>query len=156
MGTARAKLLELVRDADVQGRFRIYTPVTERGEPIYVHAKIMIVDARLLRLGSSNLNNRSMGYDTECDLIVEVNPSAPDAGEIAATIRNLRNDLLGEHLGRSADEVDEALGRLGSLIEAIEELRGPGRSLHPFVAPEINSLEVQLAESDLLDPESVA
>ena len=39
-----------------------------------VHAKIMVIDDRLLRVGSSNLNNRSMGFDTECDLAVEVTP----------------------------------------------------------------------------------
>ena len=36
-----------------------------------VHSKVMIVDDRLLRVGSANLNNRSMGTDTECDLAIE-------------------------------------------------------------------------------------
>jgi phosphatidylserine/phosphatidylglycerophosphate/cardiolipin synthase-like enzyme len=29
-----------------------------------VHAKVMVVDDRLLRVGSANLNNRSMGLDS--------------------------------------------------------------------------------------------
>jgi phospholipase D1/2 len=34
----------------------------------------MIIDDRLLRVGSSNFNNRSMDFDTECDLAVEAVP----------------------------------------------------------------------------------
>jgi phosphatidylserine/phosphatidylglycerophosphate/cardiolipin synthase-like enzyme len=34
-------------------RFRIFTPVKTGGAPIYVHAKITIVDKWLLRVGSS-------------------------------------------------------------------------------------------------------
>ena len=33
-----------------------------------IHSKVMVVDDRLLRIGSANINNRSMGTDTECDL----------------------------------------------------------------------------------------
>ena len=40
MGIARAKLLALVREADVHDRFRLYVPVTEDRQPIYVHAKV--------------------------------------------------------------------------------------------------------------------
>ena len=35
-----------------------------------VHSKVMIVDDRLLHIGSANLNNRSMGTDTECDIAI--------------------------------------------------------------------------------------
>jgi phospholipase D1/2 len=53
MDTARARLLELINKADRYRRFRIYTPVTKNRQPIYVHAKILIVDDRLLRVKSS-------------------------------------------------------------------------------------------------------
>ena len=36
-----------------------------------VHAKVMIVDDRSARVGSANLTNRSMGVDTECDLVLD-------------------------------------------------------------------------------------
>ena len=36
-----------------------------------VHAKVMIVDDRCARVGSANLSNRSMGLDTECDLVLD-------------------------------------------------------------------------------------
>ncbi|MFC7609045.1 phospholipase D-like domain-containing protein [Teichococcus aestuarii] len=67
MDAARVRLVHMVRKADRYGRFRILHPVNEAGTPIYVHAKIMIMDDRVLKIGSANLNNRSMGHDTECD-----------------------------------------------------------------------------------------
>ena len=155
MGSARARLLRMIREADAYRRFRIYSPVTEGGEPIYVHAKIMTVDDRLLRLGSSNLNNRSMGYDTECDLIVDADRQGRPL-EVAASIRRFRTDLLSEHLGKSTDEVEAALAQHGSLISAIEALRGPRRSLRPLQPPDTGLVGETLAESDLLDPEGVA
>ncbi|TKA94970.1 phospholipase [Cereibacter changlensis] len=152
MGSSRARLLRLVREADIHSRFRIYTPVTEKRQPIYVHAKVLVMDDRLLRVGSSNLNNRSMGFDTECDLSVEAG-SVADVG-LRHTITGLRNDLLAEHLGRSRAEVEGALEREGSLIAAIEALRSEARSLVAFEPPELNAVEDNLLrESDLLDPE---
>ena len=51
-----------------------------------VHSKVMIVDDRLLRVGSANANNRSMGTDTECDLAVEaVNDRQPRRSPVFAT-----------------------------------------------------------------------
>ena len=44
-----------------------------------VHSKVMIVDDRLLRIGSANLNNRSMGTDSECDLALEARSEAERA-----------------------------------------------------------------------------
>ncbi|HEY0275012.1 MAG TPA: phospholipase D-like domain-containing protein [Paenirhodobacter sp.] len=35
-----------------------------------MHAKVMIVDDRVLRVGSSNFNNRSLRLDSECDVIL--------------------------------------------------------------------------------------
>lgn len=70
MDAARVRLVHMVHRADRHGRFRILHPVNAAGTPIYVHAKIMIMDDRVLKIGSANLNNRSMGHDTECDLAV--------------------------------------------------------------------------------------
>ncbi|TNC67507.1 phospholipase D-like domain-containing protein [Rubellimicrobium roseum] len=155
MGSARAKLLRMVRRADRYGRFGLYTPVAKGGTPIYVHAKVVIMDDRLLRVGSSNLNNRSMGFDTECDLTVEVGPGDPDGANRRRHIAALRADLLAEHLGVRPDDVEVALAQAGGfLIGAIEALRSDGRSLVPFKPPELNALEEEvLAENELLDPE---
>ncbi|WP_312896897.1 phospholipase D-like domain-containing protein [Microvirga soli] len=149
MGSARARLLAMLRRRDRFGRLRVYTPVTEGEQPIYVHAKIMIMDDRLLRVGSSNLNNRSMGYDTECDLALETD----DDTHIAHAIRSFRARLLAEHLGTSPKQVSATMAERGSLIAAIEELSGSGRSLRPFDPPSINDAEKALADHELLDPE---
>ncbi|EYD71183.1 phospholipase D-like domain-containing protein [Limimaricola hongkongensis] len=155
MGTARARLLRMVRGADAQDRFRLYTPVSEGGTHIYVHAKVVIMDDRLLRVGSSNMNNRSMGFDTECDVSIEAHDGT--APELRDRIMGLRNDLLAEHLGRSNETVETEIDKRGSLIAAIDALRGEGRSLVPFEAPDFPEIEeYELAETDLLDPESTA
>ncbi len=150
MDTARARLLALIHKADHFGRFRIFTPVTKQRRPIYVHAKILIIDDRILRVGSSNINNRSMGFDTECDLIVE---NDRNDGKLRKTIAAIRTDLLGEHLGVDAARVDDAIAREASLAKAIDSLLSDGRSLVPYVPDEANVAEDALAENDLLDPE---
>jgi phospholipase D1/2 len=152
MDSARARLLKLVRDADRHDRFRIYTPVTEAREDIYVHAKILIVDDRLIRIGSSNLNNRSMGFDTECDVAVEAVAGAPDEARIRERIRDVRADLLSEHLACTPDAVQAALAAHG-LVRGVESLRKPGRTLEPYEPDPVNPVEEILAENDLLDPE---
>jgi phosphatidylserine/phosphatidylglycerophosphate/cardiolipin synthase-like enzyme len=152
MGPARAMLLERVKAADRHGRFRIYTPVTEGGEDIYVHSKVTIIDDAMLRVGSANLNNRSMGLDSECDVLLDAARHPGQAME--AQIAAIRADLLGEHLGVEPALVQSTLGATGSLVETVETLRGGGRSLVPYVPDEPGLAGKQLAGSELLDPES--
>ncbi|WP_419898673.1 phospholipase D-like domain-containing protein [Roseomonas sp. USHLN139] len=153
MDTARARLHEALRRLDTTGtRFRLYHPFTAEGEAIYCHAKIMIVDDRVLRIGSSNLNNRSMRLDTECDVAIDAGAPA-EAEELSARIRDTRDDLLAEHVGVPKEAVAEAIAREGSLIAAIEALRGPGRSLRPYEEPDLGAVEAWLADHEVLDPE---
>jgi phospholipase D1/2 len=152
MGPARAELVEALERRDRYGRFRIYTPVTEGGADIYVHAKIMIVDDHVLRVGSANLNNRSMGLDSECDLMIDARlPANKAAGD---TIARLRCDLLAEHLGTGLAEVAACFEETGSTIATIERLRGTGRTLLPFRPPEFGTVLTAVAKKELLDPES--
>jgi phosphatidylserine/phosphatidylglycerophosphate/cardiolipin synthase-like enzyme len=154
MGVARAKLLAMLREVDVHDRFRLYVPVTDERQPVYVHAKVMVVDDRLLRIGSSNLNNRSMGLDTECDLSIEAVAGAPRQEEIAATIVGFRDRLLAEHLGVDPEDVAAAVAETGSLVRGIEQLRRPtGRSFVPFEPPDLGPVDLTLADTELLDPE---
>ena len=152
MDSARARLHEKLSLADRHGRLRLYHPFTARGCPIYVHAKILIVDDRLLRIGTSNFNNRSLGLDTECDLAIDAGKTGNAATR--ATIRKLRDELLAEHLGVSPARVAKRVAAEGSLIAAIEALRGRGRSLRPYRRPEIDGTKKWLADSNLLDPEN--
>jgi phosphatidylserine/phosphatidylglycerophosphate/cardiolipin synthase-like enzyme len=155
MGPARAKLLAMIEDADVHDRFRLCVPVTAGRRPIYVHAKVLVVDDRLLRIGSANLNNRSMGLDTECDVSIEARDGDPRREELAAAVTTVRDRLLGEHLGVAPEVVAETIAaRGGSLLGAVEALRREqGRSLVPFTPPDVDPLERVLADTELLDAE---
>ncbi len=150
MDGARRALLHLLWDADVHGRFGAYYPVTEGGNPIYVHAKVVVMDESVLRIGSSNLNNRSMGFDTECDLAIEAAEPGDRVGRAAV---DLRNTLLAEHLGVDVAKIEEATVDGGSLLAAVERFRGPGRSLRPFEPATVDGEDSVLAESSLADPE---
>jgi phosphatidylserine/phosphatidylglycerophosphate/cardiolipin synthase-like enzyme len=153
MDSARARLREALRNADPHARFRIYHPVTEGGQPIYVHAKILIIDDRVLRVGSSNMNNRSLRLDTECDVAIDAGLPANDGCRLA--IDAVRNGLLAEHLGCKPEEIERQIGETGSLIASIERMRGKGRSLIPYETPDLTSVERWLADNEVLDPEDV-
>lgn len=157
MDSARARLRESLRRHDLHNRLRIYHPVTARGEPIYVHSKLMIVDNERMRVGSSNFNNRSMRFDNECDVAFE----ALGSEALRAKLENLRNDLLGEHLGVAVSSFRDVVEREGSVIAAVEALRhsaGPGeraskRTLIPYETPALADLTQWLADNEILDPE---
>jgi phosphatidylserine/phosphatidylglycerophosphate/cardiolipin synthase-like enzyme len=151
MSPARARLLEAIRKADKAGRFQIYYPVTEHGEDIYVHAKIFIADDRVLRVGSANMNNRSMGLDSECDLAIDA--ASPANAAAAAAIGTLVHDLLAEHLGSDPAVVAAQVSRTGSLIAAITALSHNPRRLVMVPPAEPNAAEAAVAENELLDPE---
>ncbi|MXP64210.1 phospholipase [Roseomonas sp. M0104] len=156
MDSARSRLLRLVQRADRHGRFRVYYPVNEAGQPIYVHAKILCVDDALLKIGSANLNNRSLGFDTECDVAIEAAASA-DPAQARAFILRQRNELLAEHLGRSTDAVAAALEAAeGSLIGALDALNTGPKRLVPLQPSPLTADEEIIAESDLVDPERPA
>lgn len=152
MGPARAELVKALEAKDRYGRFRIYTPVTEGGEDIYVHAKIMVVDDVVVRVGSANVNNRSMGLDSECDVMIDAR--LPGNEDAAPVIKRLRADLIAEHLGADPAEVASSCEKTGSLIATIERLRGEGRTLLPYRPPDFSAALKAVAKSELLDPES--
>ncbi len=153
MGAARALVVGMLRESDHEGRFQIYYPVAADGTPIYVHAKIMIVDDRLLKVGSSNLNNRSMGFDTECDLAIEASDRRTDK-RIRAVIAGITNDLLAEHLAVEARDIAAVRKAKGTLIGAIEKFARPrGRTLKPLKLPGLNEAEKRLVDVQILDPE---
>ena len=143
MDTARARLVEALRRRDRHGRFRMYHPVTAGGQSIYVHAKILIIDDDVIRIGSSNFNNRSLRLDTECDVTMREDGDA---------IPHIRSSLIAEHLGLPVDTVAERLAT-GSMIDTIESLRGRGKTLVPYEVPDLSTVEAWLADNEVLDPE---
>lgn len=126
MGANRERLLRSLKRADHAGRLRLYHSVvpdsTGDKTEVLIHSKIMIADDRLLRVGSANLNNRSIGLDTECDLAIE-----SDEKGVRKTIEDFRHQLLAEHLGCDTAEVASAIDSSGSQIAAIERLSRTGR-----------------------------
>jgi phosphatidylserine/phosphatidylglycerophosphate/cardiolipin synthase-like enzyme len=147
MDTMRARLFQALKQRDPHDRLRIYHPVTQGGGPIYVHAKILVIDDRVLRVGSSNFNNRSLGLDTECDVALA---AADD--ETAQRIAAIRNGLLAEHLGTDSLTVARHIGESGSLIATIDALRSSGRTLRDYVVPDLAAVEKWLADNQVLDP----
>ena len=127
-------------------------PVTKGGEDIYVHAKIAIIDDRLLRVGSSNLNNRSQRLDSECDVTLDC--ALPANREAGDAITSLRHRLLSEHLDCTSEEFREAEMESGSMVRAIEMLRGNGKTLDLLKIEPIGAAQEFIAENELLDPES--
>ena len=152
MDGARLKLMAAIGHKDPGNRFRIYVPVTKGGQDIYVHAKISIVDDRLVRVGSSNLNNRSLGLDSECDVTIDA--ALPANRDTGPAIRALRHRLLAEHLGCSEKQVAEAEQQQGSMVDAIELLRGNGKTLELLDMESLGATEEFIAANELLDPES--
>ncbi|KQT33457.1 phospholipase [Sphingomonas sp. Leaf412] len=146
MDTARARLVAELRHRDHKKRFAMYHPVTAGEEPIYVHAKVMVVDEDVIRIGSSNLNNRSLRLDTECDVTI---------AHVGSTIAGIRDDLIAEHLAVDPATVTEGIAADG-LIATIERLRGPGRSLIPYEIDDLTEIEKWLADNEVLDPEGPA
>ena len=152
MDAARLKLIQAIGRKDKGNQFRVYVPVTKGGEDIYVHAKIAIVDDRLLRVGSSNLNNRSQRLDSECDVTLDC--ALPANRQAGGAVSALRYRLLAEHLGCTAEEFREVELRDGSMGRAIDGLRGKGKTLDLLEIEPIGAAQDFIAENELLDPES--
>jgi phosphatidylserine/phosphatidylglycerophosphate/cardiolipin synthase-like enzyme len=74
---------------------RSLSPSRDRADPLYVHAKVAVVDDRWLIVGSANLNAHSFFNDTEMCVATD------DAG----LARDTRVRLWAEHLELSEDEV---------------------------------------------------
>lgn len=152
MDTARARLVEALRKRDTHGRLRVYHPYTAGGAPIYVHAKVLVVDDMVLRIGSSNFNNRSLRLDTECDVTIE---AAQPGDTTSARIVAIRDSLLAEHLGCEPSDIGAAITRQGGLVAAIEAQRtAPGRTLRPYETPDLAEVTKWLADNEMLDPEN--
>ncbi|KFG69016.1 phospholipase D-like domain-containing protein [Microvirga sp. BSC39] len=152
MGSNRDRLIRRLRKCDHYDRLRVYYPVIPNGSggecQVLIHSKLIIVDDVFLRIGSSNLNNRSMGLDSECDLAIEATTK-----EERRTIASLRDRLLAEHLEtqpRTFVEVLEAAG--GSVIQAVDQLNTGTRGLRAFGAMDDDGPDAPAPGTGLLDP----
>ncbi|MGH3445580.1 MAG: phospholipase D family protein, partial [Nocardioidaceae bacterium] len=96
LGRARC-LRELMQVAP--GRVAAYGIENHAGTPVYVHAKVCVVDDTWASVGSDNLNRRSWTHDSELSAVVLDQDYA----------RNLRLTLAAEHLDRLPDVADRGL-----------------------------------------------
>ena len=93
-------------------RVGIFDIENEDGTPIYVHAKVCVIDDVWCAVGSDNMNLRSWTHDTELSCAVldatadDREPRDPAGlGDGARRFaRNLRLQLWREHLGLESDE----------------------------------------------------
>jgi phosphatidylserine/phosphatidylglycerophosphate/cardiolipin synthase-like enzyme/uncharacterized membrane protein YdjX (TVP38/TMEM64 family) len=151
MRNGRIRFMQVLREAGAVDRVRLMSPVVSaNGKTVHtmVHSKLMIVDDRLLHIGSANLNNRSMGTDTECNIAIEAQ-SIAERERIAA----VRARLLGDHCGVPAGDVMKALTADASLIALAERLTANGHALRPIDDGEPDNTEWSAYFEDIADPE---
>jgi phosphatidylserine/phosphatidylglycerophosphate/cardiolipin synthase-like enzyme len=127
MGNNRDRLARKLRMCDVHDRFRIFSPIIACKKYLIVHSKLITVDDTFLRIGSSNLNNRSEGLDTECDVAIDACDS-----HTCLAIAKVRDALLAEHLGTHPEIVRSVVSEERSLIRAIDRLNRNARRLAPL------------------------
>jgi phosphatidylserine/phosphatidylglycerophosphate/cardiolipin synthase-like enzyme len=109
----RSRVIETLRRAG-GGRVGIYDLENVHGNPIYIHAKVCVVDDVWLEVGSDNLNRRSWTHDSELSCAVidaTIDDREPlDPGGLGDRARVLPRDsrlrLWREHLGR--EDTDDA------------------------------------------------
>jgi len=150
MDVLRHRVVCRLEEADEHNRLRICYPHNEALGQSYisVHAKVMVVDDKLLRVGSANLSNRSMGFDSECDLAI-----AATNEQQGSQVSRFRERLLSEHFDLSEDELRQILSQEGSLINMIDARQDRGRTLKPLDCKVAEMAEQMLPSSAVVDPE---
>lgn len=151
MDTTRSLILKRLQLADVHGRLHAYCPRTPGGRTIIVHSKVTVIDDCLLRVGSTNLNNRSFGFDTEVDIAFEAETDIH-----RAAIVRFRNRTLAHFLGTSVEDFSAAVAEHGTVAAAIKALDdGQIRRLRRLGAVRIGAFARLIATYHLGDPASV-
>jgi phosphatidylserine/phosphatidylglycerophosphate/cardiolipin synthase-like enzyme len=128
-------------------RFAMFDLQNASGTPIYVHAKVCVVDDEWMTVGSDNLNLRSWTHDSELTCaVVDPHGMLP---------RNLRASLWAEHLGLSPD--DPRLSDLrGAAALWAERIGTPGSRIHrhePTALSARTRLWARPAYRTLMDPD---
>ena len=123
----RERAIDICRRAGAD-RFGIYDVENHAGTPVYVHAKVVVIDDVWAMVGSDNLNRRSWTHDSELSCAVldsTQDPREPrdpaglgDGARVFA--RDLRLELMREHLDRPVDgSEDEDLLEASSTFHAV-------------------------------------
>jgi phosphatidylserine/phosphatidylglycerophosphate/cardiolipin synthase-like enzyme len=135
---SRTRLLEQLYEAG-PGRVGVYGVENLSGTPVYVHAKVCVIDDTWAAVGSDNFNRRSWTHDSELTAAV-VHPDYA---------RTLRQKLAREHLDCTEavpmEEHFDAYARRAAALQAWHDDGGrarprpPGR-LRPLIEPALGRL----------------
>lgn len=164
MGALRARVHTRLQDAladhgdDVQARYQMMCPRIPGLEEgcLNVHSKVFAMDDTLFSVGSANMSNRSMAFDTECNLTIEAHGDDAKQAEIRQAIALMRNRLLGEHLAVAPEAVAEKIEETGSLHATAAALRAEGhdqRTLTPITPKLFPEWDALLQQNAVFDPE---
>lgn len=163
LGIAQEKMIRSLRNnAEQYGHsMGVYfsAPLSEEGvqSPIYIHAKLLLVDDRFLTVGSANTNNRSMGLDTELNISWEAASGRQE--KLIRSIRRARVSLLAEHCGIDDEDTAARLHNIEGLVDFLDTLADdPASRLQPrTIESFIDNIQVlkELGPEDLaVDPET--
>ncbi|WP_171091443.1 VTT domain-containing protein [Usitatibacter rugosus] len=151
MHLLRTHIVKDLRQRDKHGRFHAFYPDIcglEEGTCVDLHSKVMIADDEWLRVGSANLSNRSMGLDTECDLVIH----AEGRDDVRKAIRTARDTLLAEHCDSDIETVERELEQRGSIAAVVEALSSDQRGMRRLEDKEVSE-GVSQAIASFADPE---
>jgi len=126
-------VIDVLREAGGD-RFAIYDLETDDGTPIYVHAKVVVIDDIFAAIGSDNMNRRSWTHDSEVSVtVLDADRDARDPTDPAGLgdgarrfARDLRLRLAVEHLQ------DDDTGPLLDPVEAFEAFRRSAQRLEDW------------------------
>ncbi|SPP95472.1 MULTISPECIES: VTT domain-containing protein [Bradyrhizobium] len=122
MQNGRGAFIDCFGTAGIADRIRFVYPVSRSGDTdaaVMVHSKLIIVDNRILRIGSANLNNRSMGADSECDLIFEAATE-----EHRDFIASVRRRLIAHFCGLDEQIIGQNEDRLFAVLDDVASADG--------------------------------
>ncbi len=90
-------------------RVAVYGLESPAGRPVYVHAKVCIVDDKWAKVGSDNINRRSWTHDSElaCAVMDELPDGATSFEDGQSFAQDLRLELAREHLDRAAGDHED-------------------------------------------------
>jgi phosphatidylserine/phosphatidylglycerophosphate/cardiolipin synthase-like enzyme len=121
----RKSAIDVCRRSDPD-RVHVFDVENHAGTPVYVHAKVCVVDDVWASVGSANFNRRSWTHDSELSCAVldpTADPREPrdpaglgDGARVFA--REVRLTLLREHLDRAADGSED-----GDLLDPADAVR---------------------------------
>lgn len=150
MRNGRIRFRQTLEQAGIGDRFRMVYPEVRDGDETtdtMIHSKVMVIDDKFLRIGSANLNNRSMGTDTECDIAIEARNDKD-----RQSILRIRNGLLAEHCGAEIADVEELLEETGSLVAVADILSRRGHALRAIDDGEPDYEEFASTIEEVADP----